>query len=129
MHYLKRLISKESGLGLLEIILVISILTVGMLTIMRSFRTGIKSSVGSETLSLATQLAEEKMEEIKSDKESSGFSFLHNSAYPGETDPEGFIGFIRSVQISNVSDYKLVQVTVTHQDVPNVVLTTVYENY
>lgn len=127
--FYKKLKSNETGVGFIELILVIAILTIGLLTVMSSFRTGIKSSVGSETQSIAVQLAEEKMEEIKSDKESSGFSSLDGNDYSNEIDPGGFVGFTRSVSITSVSDYKLVTVTVIHQDIPDIELTTVYENY
>lgn len=116
-------------MSLIEIIVVIVFIGVALSALLNSFNVGVSSSVGSEYLSVAAQLANYKMEEIKSDKAAHGYNYLDETNYPQETDPQNFAGYVRTVSITAYSAYKEVQVTVSHNGVQEVSLTAQFANY
>jgi hypothetical protein len=85
--------------------------------------------MNTEFISTATNLANEKMEQIFADKRSKGYSFIAPNNYPSETNPNGYNGYIRSVAISTNSTNKMVVVTVTHNSIEPCVLTAWLTNY
>ena len=119
----------QSGFTLTELIIVLVFVGVALTSILLSFRTGLRTSVDSELLSLSAQLAEAKMEQIKSDKASFGYGYLTQQNYPPETDADGYSGYTRTVSITEYSGYKKVTVTVTHSGSPDVQLVTIFANY
>ena len=125
----KRRHSSEAGVTLTELVIVVFFLSIALTSILLSFRTGLRSAADSGSLNLAAQLAEAKMEQIKSDKASFGYDHLVPQNYPEETDPDGFAGYVRTVTITDYTDYKKVEVTVTHENFPPVKLVTLFANY
>ena len=125
----KNLLTSEKGISLVELILVIVFVSVALTAILNTFTTSVSSSVDSEYISLAVQLAEGEMEQIKSDKSGKGYSYIIASNYPTETNPDGYAGFTRAVNITTYTDYKVVTVTVSHADVPTITLETIFTNY
>lgn len=126
---LKKLQKDESGLMLFELIIVIIFTSIALTALLNSFTVSITSSVDSETLTIAGELANAKMEQIRSDKDGRGYLFIIQSNYPQEIDPEGYTNFTRTVSITAHTDYKVVQVTVSHPQIPNVNLITILANY
>ena len=116
-------------MSLIEIIIVIVFIGVALSALLNSFNVGISSSVGSEYLSVSAQLANYKMEEIKSDKAAHGYDYLDEANYPQETGPQNFTGYARTVTITAYTDYKEVQVTVSHDGTQEVSLTAQFANY
>ena len=99
----------ESGVSFIELIVVMVFISIALAALLNVFSVSITSSVGSEYLSLSVQLAEFKMEQIRSDKASFGYNYLRTSKYPTETNPESYSGYTRAVSISTYSDHKKVQ--------------------
>ncbi|MCD6167572.1 hypothetical protein DRQ11_07015 [candidate division KSB1 bacterium] len=121
--------NSERGFSLVELVFVIVFISIALTAILNTFSTSVSSSVDSEYVSLAVQLAEGKMEQIKSDKAGKGYSYLVAGNYPSENNPDGYSGFSRTVNITTYTNYKVVTVTVTHSDVPTVTLETIFTNY
>jgi len=119
----------EAGTTLTELIIVIIFLGIALTSILLSFRTGLRSTADSGSLNLAAQLAEAKMEQIKSDKAAYGYDYLVSQNYPEESDADGFSGYVRTVTITDYSDYKKVEVQVTHGNSTPVKLVTLFANY
>lgn len=119
----------QSGISYIEVIIVMVFISIALVTLLNSFTIGVTSSVNSEYLSVAAQLAEYEMEQIKSDKAAHGYNYLVSSNYPQISNPENFSGFTRSVYIIEYSDSKVIKVTVAQNDIEEVVLYSVFTNY
>jgi len=119
----------ESGLSFVELIVVIVFISIALASLLNVFSVSLTSSVGSEHLSLSVQLAEYKMEQVRSDKASFGYNYLRASNYPTENSPENYSGYTRSVLITTYSDYKKVEVSITKEGINDVSLVALFTNY
>jgi len=119
----------QEGFSLIELIMVIIFISVAFVATMSMMSSGIEKSVESEALTRATMLAEEKMEQIRGDKNTEGYHYLKNENYPQETNAGGNQGYTRIVQISNYATYKEIKVIVKHASIQDVVLVTHLTNY
>ena len=97
----------NKGFGLLEIILTILIFTVGMVSLLQAANSAIYADGHLTNLSLAIQLAQEKMEEIKG---ASSYAAVDGYALPRTNIGGDFAGFDREVAVSG--DPKQVEVNV-----------------
>ena len=119
----------ENGYSFVELIIVVVFISIALVAILNTYNVGITSSVGSEHLSLAAQLAEYKMEQIKSDKARQGYDFVVGANYPAETDPQNFTDFSRTVSITTYSEYKEITVTVFKNGETQISLKAILTNY
>jgi type II secretory pathway pseudopilin PulG len=119
----------ENGYSFVELIMVIVFISIALVAILNTYNVGLTSSVGSEHLSLAAQLAEYKMEQIKSDKARQGYDFVIESNYPAETDPQNFTDYSRTVSITTYSEYKEVTVTIAKNGETQITLQAIFTNY
>jgi|GEM_PF-2303354 type II secretory pathway pseudopilin PulG len=125
----KPLIRRSGGFTLVELMLVLVFVGVSLTALMTLFRTGIRSSVEAEEISIAVQLAEAKLEQIKSDKAAKGADYLISQNYPVEYDPDGFSGYVRQTQIVDLGEYKKVIVRVLKNEKEVARLVTIFTNY
>lgn len=134
-------LKNQKGFTLLESILAATIISVGIWGAMLVTQNAQVTGVYSDKVTIATQLANEKLEEIIADKslKSSGYSGITETNYSAETLSGNFSGYERSVTITEVSDadlstpttgsgLKKVTVTVSF-DGQDVSLVTVLANY
>lgn len=124
---------RSEGYSLIEMILVIMILAVAIPPIINIFSQNLIKNVNSEIYTKAVLYAEEKLEQILSDKRNYSYSYIvSQNRYPEDT-PES--GFSRSVSITDANKiimgipYAEVVVTVTYATINDVVLTTWVTNY
>ena len=125
----KKCLCGETGLTMVELIITVIFIGIALTALLSSFSTSVVKSTDSETLTLAVELAEAKLEQIESDKSGRGYPYLVNENYPEETDPDGYEGYTRSVNIVEYQDYKEITVTVTHPDMQTVSISTILANY
>jgi type II secretory pathway pseudopilin PulG len=130
---MKNIVKRIEGYSLIEMILVILILALAIPPIVNIFSQNLNKNVNSEIYTKATLHAEEKLEEILSDKKNHSYSFIiTQDRYPADV-PE--TGFSRSVSISDANKivngipYAEVIVTVSHNNISDVILTTWVTNY
>lgn len=125
------MIQNKHGFTLIEIIITIVLLAILTSGLMAMFTTFSKSNGDPSVITQATELAQEKMEQIIADKNNParGFPYLITSGpnnYPAENPVTGFTNFSRSVTIvyvdpavslntgvAGLTNYKNVSVTVT----------------
>lgn len=119
----------EGGFSLVELIFVMLFLGIALATTLSMVSTGVTKSMDSESMSLATTLAEQKMEEIRGDKNGRGYFYVTNSNYDTETNAGGYAGFTRTTTITTYSSYKEITVSVAKEDMPTVTLVTFLTNY
>lgn len=119
----------QRGFTLIEVLITIVLLAILTSGLMAMFSTYSKSNGNAPVLIQATELAQERMEQIIADKynPSRGFNYITNANYPAENPVNGFSSFNRSVNIFFVNptggnlnanagvttNYKNVSVTVT----------------
>ena len=104
---MKKNIFYKKGFTLIEIITAITIMAVGILSILALFPVGFAASRRAADLTTAALYAQEKMEEIKMK------GFANADSFNGETETQGI--FTRTVLVTNVSGYNgnLKEITVT----------------
>lgn len=119
----------QSGASLMEAIMVVVFLGVAFVAVLQVMSSSLEHSVDNEVRTRAIALAEEKMEQVVGDKNGRGYGYLVNANYPVESDASGNRGFSRSVAITDYSTRKLVEVVVTHANIPPVRLVTSVTNY
>ena len=99
-----RLIRKEDGFTLVEIILAIIIISIGVLGLVSaiSFTTG--KSINAEVVSTAKELAQERMEELLAKKRDTGYATTPDLDIGTTTTalPGPFTGYTRIVEVCNV---------------------------
>lgn len=126
---------KTEGYSLIEIILVILIIGIAIPPVIHLFTYNLTSSVNSEIYTKACQFAEEKMEEILADKRADdagrGYDYIVYPNRYSSDNPE--TGYSRSVSISQTTtagvQHAEIVVTVSHDLIENVVLTTWVSDY
>lgn len=96
---------KESGgFSLLENILATVLVAIGLMGGLLALQNSTLHTVNSDLSSIATQLANEKVEAILADKEYLGYDYLvAESNYPTEQLADDLSGFERTVTIMEVS--------------------------
>ena len=133
---MRRISRNQRGYSLIEIIMVIIILAVAIPPLLSLFSESIVNSVDSEYMTEATLYAQQKMEEIIADKKaesaSRGYDWVVTPGRYGNDNPAE--GFTRSVSITDGLDYNgipyaKVEVTVSHENMVDVVLTTWLTDY
>ncbi len=132
-----RLIQNNKGFTLVEVILVIVVIGITIPPILSLFTQNLVDSNESEVYTKATLYAQERMDEILGDKRAVsagyGWDYINQSGqYPNDA-PES--GYTRSVSIDATGNsyggvtYAEIQVTVSHANISNVVLTAWATNY
>ncbi len=102
---------KKSGFTLLEILIALIIFTLGIVVVAGLFSTGLINSLDTENTTIAMNLAQRRMEEIRN----LGFA---NIADEAKADVTGFAGFQREVEVDDppgdptTDDLKEITVTV-----------------
>jgi len=119
----------QSGQTLIELILVILFLSVAILSAMAMMSNSLTGGVKTELLSKATDLANEKMEQVLTGKNSKGYDSISNNNYADEQDVNGLSGFSSSVLVTTYDTYKEVEITVNHPETNSVTLTAFLTNY
>ncbi len=119
----------QAGYSLIELIMVVIFVGVAFVATIGMMTGSMQRSADSEIVTRAIFLAEQKMEQIRSDKNSLGYHHLLNENYPQEQDPEGYEGYLRTVTIQDFGAYKEIHVTVSHASIKPVVLVTQMANY
>ena len=95
------------GFTLLEILITIVILTVGIVIIVGLFGTGLVSSFDAENTTIAMNLAQRRMEEVRN------LNFTTGIVDEAKAEIDGFPGFQREVEVTEPeTDLKEVRVTV-----------------
>lgn len=96
----------EKGFTLLEVLMAVLLVTIGIVTLSGAFSVGLFASGNSESLLLATHLAQEKMEEIRN----KSYASITNESRAAVS---GFSSFEREVVVSTpLTDLKQVSVNV-----------------
>ena len=128
--------STSSGFTLIEVVLAIVIAGVAILPLSMLLANASMRSGDARNATVASQLAQAKMEEIAADKCSTarGFAFLQPGRYPPEDPVTAFPGYRRTVAISPDSTFdgvtfRTVRVTVACSNIPPVTLTTWFTSY
>lgn len=99
---MKNRISNNRGFSLIECALTILIVSTALIVSMSVLQDGVMANTYSEGTTVATQIANEKLEEILADKAYRGYSYVIDSANYPEEIIQGEI--TRSVVVTEVSD-------------------------
>jgi type IV pilus modification protein PilV len=83
----KNRFNKSRGFSLLEVLVAVVILSVGLLALASLQLSMIRASAGTKTQSLATSLAKERLEAMRSFTNLTGYRNLTSAASPGTTEP------------------------------------------
>lgn len=117
------------GFTLLELLFVIVFLGVALVALLDMTSSSTSTVVNSQVVITATNLANEKMEQIFADKNSEGYGYIIQTNYPSEVNAEGQSGYNRYVTITDQGTYKEANVRVTHGGIPDLILTAFLTNY
>ena len=98
-----RILKSQRGFSILENMLSMVIVAAGLVGGMVTLQNASLNSMHSDRGSIATQLANEKIETILADKQFNGYDTLTNLAYGSESFSGELGGFTRSVNIYEVS--------------------------
>lgn len=123
------LLKSQTGFTLTELMITVIFIGVAMVGILNTYNVGLRSASDSESISIAAQIAEKKMEMIKSDKAAFGYSYIISNNYPQEENPDNYSGYTRRVIITTFANYKKTKVVVSHDKFPDVSLVTIFTNY
>ncbi len=119
----------KRGFTLIEVIMVMIFSGIALLAVMNTMSESLHGSLNTEVMTLAADLANEKMERIFADKKTLGYAYINSNNYPDETNASGQNGFSRSVTITTFVTYKKVEVRVSHLDISDCLLTALLTNY
>lgn len=89
----------QRGFGLLEVVLSTMILSVGLLGGFMVIQNATARSVQGDMNTLATGLANDKMEDVLADKEFKGYGYLEAENYPAEDLDHGFTRIVDVVEV------------------------------
>ncbi len=128
-HAIFKICKCQRGVSLVELIFVIIFLGIALASTLTMVSTSVTQSMDSETLSLASMLAEQKMEEIRGDKNGRGYFYITSQNYENEANAGGYSGFTRSTTVTTYQNYKKVEVVVAKENIPSVMLVTYLTNY
>lgn len=98
---------KDKGFTLVELMVVMLVLSLGLTTLVLMLRQATFNNTSAQFLTVAQGLAQEKMEQIISDRKTQGFSYIDNSNYSAETPVTGYSTYSRSVNIFYVDSTDL----------------------
>ncbi len=124
-NYHKRVMLKNRGFTLLEILITLIILTFGVIALSRAISTGLFASTDVENEDLALNIAQAKMEEIKN----TNFASMADSGPTADTD---FSNFNVTVDVNKRNKPMMVDVTVAWNvkgGQTSITLTTLVANY
>jgi len=124
---------KAKGFTFIELIMIIVIVGIAVVPLIQMFTTSLKGSADTEATSIALELAQDKMEETKQ----LGFGGISSTS---GTFSSPFTAYSYQVTVSYVNDtftdsggsptnYKKVEVKVTHSSGTSTTLTTVVSNH
>ena len=123
---------KAKGFTFIELIMIIVIVGIAVVPLIQMFTTSLKGSADAESNSIALELAQDKMEETKQ------LGFAATSSTSG-TFASPFTAYSYQVTVSYVdqnfaasgsaTNYKKVEVKVTHTSGTSTTLTTVVSNH
>lgn len=100
----KQILKHNGGFSLLETILTTTILGVGLIAGMITLQNATLNTMNGDMTTVATQLANEKIDLIMADKQYLGFSHLDaDDNYPTEELSGAYAGFTRNVIIVEVN--------------------------
>lgn len=100
----QRILKRNGGFSLLETILTTTVLGVGLIAGMITLQNATLNTVNGDMATVATQLANEKIDSIMADKQYLGFSHLDaEDNYPTEQLSGAYAGFTRDVTIVEVN--------------------------
>ncbi len=125
----------SKGLTLIEVILVIVVLSIAVTSLLELMSSILVYSNDSVILTQAMMYAQEKMEEIIADKKNPnrGYDWIITPGnYENDTPAQGFtrsVSIETSNKVYNGVPYALVEVSVAHEDLPVVKLTTWLTDY
>lgn len=134
---------KKAGFTLIELVVVLIVLSLGLTTLLLMLRQATYNNTTSQYLTIACDLAQERIEQIISDRKNPlrGFSYIVNANYPAESPVTDFSTYSRSVNIYYVdlgalntpaagsTNYKRVAVTISGPGGGDVTLVTLVTDY
>ncbi|MFQ5863945.1 MAG: prepilin-type N-terminal cleavage/methylation domain-containing protein [bacterium] len=133
--YLKKKLKSSHGFTLIEVILIIVVLSIAIPSLMQLISSTLVNSNQSVIISQAIVYAQEKMEEIISDKKSptKGYDWVITPGnYPSDVPSNGFTRTVlieAAGRIYNGIPYAFVQVKISHNEIPDIKLTTWLTDY
>jgi Tfp pilus assembly protein PilV len=131
----KRLLGDSRGMTLIEVIIIVVVLGIAVPALMSLMSSTLFHSGKSAILSQSTMFAQERIEEIIADKKSDsrGYGYVVTPGRYLSDSPAS--GFTRTVAVQttgmtyNGVPYAHVEVTVSHDDIPNITLSTWLTEY
>ena len=113
----------KPGFSIVEALVMMAVLALGLVTILLVLRSANINNANAHFISIASKLAQGKLEEIVADRKTRGFAYIDNSNYEEEDPVDGFVAYKRNVNIYfvdisdldtevEVSNYKRIDVTV-----------------
>lgn len=101
--YMKKMIKNVRGFTLIELILTTMIISIGLFGVLVIFGSSISGVISGDANIVATYLAQEKMEQLISDKVNYGYAYMNNSNYTTTEDISyGGYTFTRSFNMYQV---------------------------
>ena len=126
---LRKFVHDTRGFTLIELVFVIIFLSVALVALLDMTSASTSTVVKSQVLIVATNLANEKMEQVFADKNGRGYPYIEQTNYASEINPNGQSGYERYVTVSDSGAFKEVEVRVTHNDISDLILTAFLTNY
>ncbi len=94
-------LEKEKGISIIEVMIAITILALALLPMMATFETGISSTVVASEITTATQLANDRIEEIRNHS----FLDVYNTYKDGVVEDYGTIADFPNFRRVTVAEY------------------------
>lgn len=132
---LKIKLANCKGFTFIEVILIIVVLAISIPPLVSLLSSNLINSTKSKIITQAVIYAQEKMDEIIADKRSPnrGYNWVVTpNQYSSDIPASGFTRSVlidTSAKVYNGISYALVQVSVNHNDMPEIVLTTWLTEY
>ena len=99
-----------TGFTLIEVIITLSVLAGGVMGVLTLYQRNIEQAARMEQTLIATQLAQEKLEQILLDKKYQNYAYINATNYPATPEDlasQGFAGYTRTTSIAEVDDANL----------------------
>lgn len=95
----------KKGFTLIEVIITLGVLAGGVMGVLTMYHRNIERAAQMEQTLIATQLAQEKLEQILHDKKYQNYAYILAANYPSPEDLEsqGFGGYTRTTTIAEVN--------------------------
>ncbi|MDP2600613.1 MAG: prepilin-type N-terminal cleavage/methylation domain-containing protein [Deltaproteobacteria bacterium] len=97
---------RTKGFTLIEVIITLSVLAGGVMGVLTLYQRNIEQAARMEQTLIATQLAQEKLEQIIHDKKYQNYAYINTTNYPALPEDmglQGFNGYTRTTTITEVS--------------------------